>query len=499
MIGRETKLREGTFAARLPAAAGVAALLILWAGASLLAGSYLVPPPWRSAADTALLLCQGFAWSQILVTLERVAIGFCAGFAAGLIVGIASGSRPGAGAFFRPIVQFFQGMPPLLWAIPLVALMGIGHLPAITVIGLITFPLVAVTIAEGMTTLPRAYTEMLAVFAPGFSPRLRELILPHLRPFLSASLKAGLVLAVKASVTAEYFGATNGIGFQIQSAYMSLQIRSLFAWAIVLILLILAFTHLVPQARLLLPPVRRLLARTRVVSPQPAAQALPGRAPQKLPPVPLVMRGIGFSWHGKEALLEDVNLSVPAGRIAIITGDSGVGKTTLLRIAADLLRPLGGVVTGPARLGFVFQDDRLLPWRSVVENAALPLLYAGHSRREATAAARFLLREVGLEGAESRKPEELSGGMRKRAALARCFARAPDVIFMDEPFSGLHAEARRILWAMVMRLLSQRRVPAIVVTHYPGEIAGCPVCRVYTLAGKPARLKGELNARRRKG
>ncbi|HVP17832.1 MAG TPA: ATP-binding cassette domain-containing protein [Spirochaetia bacterium] len=477
-------------AAHLPAAAGVAAVFLAWAAASLMAGSYLVPAPWTSLADTAVLLSRSFPWSQIAITLGRVVSGFCAGFAVGLIVGIAAGSRPELGAFFRPIVQFFQGMPPLLWAIPLVALMGIGHLPAITVIALITFPLVAVTTGEGMTTLPRIYGEMLAVFAPGFRPRLRELILPHLRPFLGASLKAGLVLAVKASVTAEYFGAADGIGFQIQSAYMSMRIRSLFAWAIVLILMILAFTFLLPRISLLLRPVRRLLDRAHALPPRPSAPVAAIRAVSTAVPSRIVLRGVGFSWHRTEALIEGVNLSVPAGRVAVITGDSGVGKTTLIKIAAGLLRPSAGSASAPSRLGFVFQDDRLLPWRTILDNAALPLLYAGHSRSEAHAIAGALLTEAGLGGAETRKPEELSGGMRKRAALARCFAGSPDAILMDEPFSGLHAEARRSLWAMVLRFLSLHPAPAIVVTHYPGELPPGPACRLYTLAGKPARLKG---------
>jgi ABC-type nitrate/sulfonate/bicarbonate transport system ATPase subunit/ABC-type nitrate/sulfonate/bicarbonate transport system permease component len=494
-MARRTPAQE-TLAARRAAAAGVAALILVWAAASLLAGSYLVPAPWTAAVDTAVLLSHGFAWSQIAVTLVRVAAGFCVGFTAGLVVGIASGSRPGMGSFFRPIVQFFQGMPPLLWAIPLVALMGIGHLPAITVIGLITFPLVAVTIGEGMTTLPRVYGEMLAVYAPGFPARLRELVLPHLSPFLGASLKAGLVLAVKASVTAEYFGANDGIGFQIQAAYMSLRIHGLFAWAIVLILVILAFSYLLPQVRLLLPPLRRLFGRAPVLPRQPAS-ALAVHASPRSPAFRIVARGVGFSWRGEEGLIENVNLSVSAGQIAVITGDSGVGKTTLLKIVAGLLRPSVGSVTVPARLGLVFQDDRLLPWRSVVENTAIPLLYAGRPRREALIFARGLLREVGLEGAETRRPEELSGGMRKRAALARCFARAPDAILMDEPFSGLHADARRSLWAMVLRLLSLDPIPAVIVTHYPDEISGTKACRVYTLAGKPALLKGASHAGQR--
>lgn len=477
-------------ALHLPVAAGAAALLLVWAAVSFVAGSYLVPAPWTSAVDTAILLSQGFPWSQIAITLGRVASGFCAGFAAGLAVGIAAGSRPGFGAFFRPIVQFFQGMPPLLWAIPLVALMGIGHLPAVTVIALITFPLVAVTISEGMTTLPRVYAEMLAVFAPGFRARLGELILPHLRPFVGASLKAGLVLAVKASVTAEYFGAADGIGFQIQSAYMSMRIRSLFAWAIVLILTILAFTFLVPRAALLLNPARRLLDRERALPPHAAPPKPAVRTVSSGPPLRIILRGVGFSWQGTEALIEEVNLSVPAGRIAVITGDSGVGKTTLLRIAAGLLHPSAGSASAPSRLGLVFQDDRLLPWRSVLENTALPLLYSGQPRREALAIAESFLAEAGLKGADMRRPEDLSGGMRKRVALARCFARSPDAVFMDEPFTGLHAEARKNLWEVVLRFLSRYPAPAIVVTHYPDELSRGPACRFYTLAGRPARLKG---------
>ncbi len=472
-------------------------LLAAWAAASLAAGSYFIPAPWTSAADTVLLLAGRFTWVQILITLGRVGIGFCIGFTAGLAVGLASGSRPSLGAFFRPIVQFFQGMPPLLWAIPLVALMGIGHLPAITVISLITFPLVAVTVGEGMTTLPRSYREMLSVFAPGFLPRMRELVLPHLRPFLAASVKAGLVLAVKASVTAEYFGANNGIGFQIQSAYMALRIRSLFAWAIILILVIIAFPYilrLVGQFWLLANRFaggRRPMIR---LSPPAEKEQLSGR---RLPAQWIRLRRVAFSWRDSGALLEDVSLDVQPGEIAVISGDSGIGKTTLLLLIAGLLTPESGSVSRPARIGFVFQDDRLLPWRSVIENTALPLRYSGHHRDEARGMARTLLTEVGLAEAEEKRPGELSGGMKKRAALARCFARAPDVILMDEPFSGLHAEARRSLWALFLRLLSRHPVPAVIVTHHPRELEGAAERAVYRLTGKPARLARARDTRGR--
>jgi ABC-type nitrate/sulfonate/bicarbonate transport system ATPase subunit/ABC-type nitrate/sulfonate/bicarbonate transport system permease component len=474
---------------RLLGAAGILLLFAIWAAGSLAAGSFFVPAPWITVADTAVLLSRTGTWVQILITFVRVCVGFLVGFVAGTAAGIAIGARREARALLRPLVMFFQGMPPLLWAIPLVALMGIGHLPTIIVITLITFPLVAVTIGEGMTTLPRDLGEMLAVFAPGFRARVRELILPHLAPFLGAAVNAGLVLAVKASVTAEYFGANDGIGFQIQSAYMSLRIRTLFAWAAVLILLILLVTSVLPRLR---QAVRILAAaaRGRAAANGGAEEVedLKRAFSRRKAAAAITLRAVSFSHRRADRLLKDVSLTVRPGRVAVLTGESGVGKTTLLKLAASLLKPAGGTVSAPSRIGFVFQDDRLLPWRSVAENTALPLLHQGVPRRGALAFASWLLAEAGLAGEGAKKPEELSGGMKKRAALARCFARLPDAILMDEPFSGLHARARAHLWEMFLRLHALHPVPALIVTHYPEELGALGRHAVYSLEGRPGRL-----------
>jgi ABC-type nitrate/sulfonate/bicarbonate transport system ATPase subunit/ABC-type nitrate/sulfonate/bicarbonate transport system permease component len=476
-------------APRLYAAAGVAILLALWTGASFWGGRFFVPPPWTTAADTVRLLGDGFAWRQVGITLLRVLAGFAAGFVAGTAAGIAAGTRRELDALLKPLVLFFQGMPPLLWVIPIIVVMGIGHLPTILVIGLITLPVVAVTIAEGMGSLPREYGEMLRLYAPGAVPRVRELVFPHLRPFLGASLKVGLVLAAKASVTAEYFGANNGIGFQIQAAYQSLQIRRLFAWAVILILLILFFNHALPQLRRLAPLARRLLRRDApVICRIEDIRELKKIFVSKKSSPRIVLDGVGFAFRHGEPILADVKLSVSSREIAVIAGESGVGKTTLLKVAAHLLRPTTGRVTCPAHLGFVFQDDRLLPWRTVAENTAIPLLYQGYPRTSALCFAHYLLSEAGLAGEEQKKPSELSGGMKKRAALARCFARLPEAIILDEPFTGLHREARARLWEMFLRLLSLHPVPALIVTHSPEEISSLASCRLYTLAGRPASI-----------
>jgi ABC-type nitrate/sulfonate/bicarbonate transport system ATPase subunit/ABC-type nitrate/sulfonate/bicarbonate transport system permease component len=479
---------------RLLGIAGVLALVAAWAAASVAAGSFFVPAPWTTVGDTVLLLLRAGTWTQILITFLRVCAGFAAGFTAGIAAGIAMGGRRDVAQLLRPLVMFFQGMPPLLWAIPLVALLGIGHVPTVIVITLITFPLVAVTIGEGMSTLPRELREMLAVFAPGFRARTRELVLPHLAPFLGAAINAGLVLAVKASVTAEYFGANDGIGFQIQAAYMSLRIRSLFSWAAVLILLILLFTSLLPRIRSVAQQAR-IAARRR----SPVICSLEDIAELKVlftsrigakggTGTRIQLDAVSFSWRRQPPLLTDVRLTVKPGEIAVVTGESGVGKTTMLKLIASVLRPSEGKVAAPARIGYVFQDERLLPWRSVAENTALPLVYQGFARKTALCFAYYLLSEAGLSGDEEKAPAELSGGMKKRAALARCFARLPDAILMDEPFSGLHAKARGQLWEMFLRLHALHPVPSVIVTHYPEEISSLAPCRLYRLEGRPGRL-----------
>jgi ABC-type nitrate/sulfonate/bicarbonate transport system ATPase subunit len=144
----------------------------------------------------------------------------------------------------------------------------------------------------------------------------------------------------------------------------------------------------------------------------------------------------------------------------------------------------------------VFQDYRFLAWRSNLWNVALPMIYAGTPSGAALAFADYLMGEAGLEGEQWGPPGELSGGMKKRLAFARCFARFPDAILLDEPFTGLDPEARRLLWGKFTDLLALRRVPVVIVTHFPEEVPCSDACRFYRLqAAAGARSSAPLPAR----
>jgi len=190
------------------------------------------------------------------------------------------------------------------------------------------------------------------------------------------------------------------------------------------------------------------------------------------PHTALTVRGVRHVYPGGVVALESLDLEVGAGEFLAILGPSGCGKSTLLRIIAGLERPTAGSVTGTGtRIAYVFQDAHLLPWRTVLENAALPLELqgvAGDARRRAATKA---LERVGLADALGRYPAQLSGGMRMRVSLARAMVTEPTLLLLDEPFAALDEITRQRLDEQLRELWVARGMTVIFVTHSTGEAA----------------------------
>jgi NitT/TauT family transport system ATP-binding protein len=203
--------------------------------------------------------------------------------------------------------------------------------------------------------------------------------------------------------------------------------------------------------------------------------------------------------HGKTEIvnaLEDVSITVLRGQVVVLTGQSGCGKTTLLRILMGLEKATAGIVTvdgkqisgpGPDR-AMVFQHAELLPWRSALGNVEFGLETSGlRSKTERRQIAQHYLELVGLDDAMRRHPYELSGGMQQRVSLARAMAIQPEVLLMDEPFGALDAQTREVLQQEVLRIHNQQEQTIVFVTHDLDE-AILLADRVMMLAPSPGRL-----------
>jgi ABC-type nitrate/sulfonate/bicarbonate transport system ATPase subunit len=201
-------------------------------------------------------------------------------------------------------------------------------------------------------------------------------------------------------------------------------------------------------------------------------------------------------------VLRRVSFTVERAAIVAILGPSGCGKSTLLNMAAGLIAPDNGsvsmmgrdVAAGAvdwSRVGYMFQDDRLLPWRSARQNVALALEAGAMPARERLARADAAIGLVELAGFAESYPHELSGGMRSRVALARSLVGEPEILLMDEPFSRLDAQTRSAMHRELLRIQALRQMTILFVTH---EIEEAVVLadRIVVMAPRPGRIRAEL-------
>jgi NitT/TauT family transport system ATP-binding protein len=200
--------------------------------------------------------------------------------------------------------------------------------------------------------------------------------------------------------------------------------------------------------------------------------------------------------------LAGISVEIEAGEFITIVGQSGCGKTTLLKILAGLLQRSAGSVTlrgqpvdEPSRdIGIVFQDPVLLPWRTVFDNVMLPVEVLGLDRRSSAKRGRHLLGLVGLRGFEEKYPHELSGGMRQRVAIARALVHDPSLLLMDEPFGALDAMTREFMNLELLRIWKESGKTIVFITHSIPEAAFL-ADRVIVMSARPGRIKEIVEVR----
>lgn len=212
----------------------------------------------------------------------------------------------------------------------------------------------------------------------------------------------------------------------------------------------------------------------------------------------LEVRGISKTFEDK-TVLEDISIGLQEGELVCLLGTSGAGKSTLFHIISGVLEPDKGqiflngkeITNSPGQVSYMLQKDMLLPYKTVLDSVALPLRLRGMRRKKAREKASSYFQEFGIEGYQDKYPNQMSGGMRQRAALLRTYLFSGEVALLDEPFSALDTMTKRKMHEWYLSIMDQIRLSTLFITHDIDE-AILLSDRIYILTGKPGRIQEEI-------
>lgn len=421
--------------------------LFIWQGAGLLIRNpFLFATPLQTAKALLQNLANDDFWRTVLMTLCRIGAGFFLGVIAGILLATLSKAFPLFAEFISPVISLAKTVPVVCFVVLFLIWWGASFL-SVAISFLMVFTAVYFSTLEGLLATDRSLLEMAEVFRLPFGTKVFYLYRPALKPFFLGSLKTALGLAWKSGVAAEVIGVpAHSIGEGLYLAKISLDTAGIFAWTVVTCLLSFGFEKLVLW-----------LAK------QLFAMQVPCKAPkevqEKLGEIRLTNVRKSF---GEQKVLSDYSLTLAPGEEKMLSWPSGAGKTTLLRILSGLEKADAGEVTGAgveAGIGMLFQEDRLL-----LEQSALWNVYVVTGSMEK---ARDALKPLLEESLWEKPCKSLSGGERRRVALARALAAGGNLLLLDEPFAGLDEE--RILICSEEIKKSKKHRTILIASHVKND------------------------------
>ncbi|MCR5376959.1 MAG: ATP-binding cassette domain-containing protein [Lachnospiraceae bacterium] len=507
----------------------IAAWILLWQyAADRLDKSVLLPRPGRVLKAFAELVKSERFGTILRSSLLHIAVGFAAALVIGCLLAVLCRFSDLAAAIMIPPMKLVKTVPVVSFIILLLLWVKPERI-SVVISFLIVLPVVYENVSRGVRETPESMVDMARIFRVPLLRRLRFLYLPNAVPYATAAVSSGLSLCWKAGIAAEIIGLSkDSIGRQLYDAKLYLDTENLFAWTIVVILVSVVMEWLImivfralmsaiADPTLWYHPGRlvRYLLGFRTAAGRESAEAEvagsenaptdetenvatdnaereiakadageatePGTAKsvaaaKSAAPGEILaeLRGIGKNYNGR-AVLSDVSMTVRRGEVWLVTGASGSGKTTLLRCLTGLAKPDSGEVAYPGgrkRLGMVFQEDRLCEGFAAWKNVAMVMPGRASSHREEILR---MLAECGIEDGVTRSVGAFSGGMKRRTAWVRALCAAPELLILDEPFTGLDAARKDQLLGLLQ--LRAKKCGIVLVTHNASEIE--KICSVF--------------------
>lgn len=443
--------------------ASVSVLLAAWHLAALRLPPIILPSIESTVAAFARLLVEAATWVALGESLGTYFTGFVIACMLGAIIGVTSGLSAAARGAFAPILGLLNSVPTVAWMGLAMIWFGLGMGPTVFLVVATSTPILSSALSRAVADRDLRLEELAEAFELPRAARLRHVTLPPLLGSAHAALTAMAGLAWKLTVMGEFLAASRGFGEMLVEAKAHLQTDRVIA---ITVLLVIVWVLL----DLVLRATSAALARVSILAhvPNSPGQAYvnqsthpdPGPAPDRESPSEPLLRCVEVSLAYDSVVAHRLSFAVRPGQVIAVLGASGIGKSSLLHVLGGLRNPHAGMIERQVglRTSYVFQDDRLIPWRTVEQNVAL---LSGVSLHEA----RSQLAALGVAGVAHRMPHELSGGMRRRVALARGFLRDAEMLLLDEPFAGLDPLRRAALIDDIERMRRVRGRAIVFVTH----------------------------------
>lgn len=442
---------------------------MIWQAASMLTGlEILLASPVNVFFALSKILGTKIFYVTLLNSFAKITFGFLAAFLAGSVLGLLSGKFRILEEILKPPVQLMKTLPITSFIILLLIWFGSENVAAFIAF-IVVFPMMYTGVVEGIQKADIQLKEMARVFRVPVFKRVRCIYVPQILPFVEANLKTGIGMCWKAGVSAEVIGLVrHSIGEQLYYSKLYLATAELFAWSMVVVvasmifeavfmrILELAVNLIKHPGSLKTGNVMTELTNAGEVGKVKIESCTTKDDGVKGAGGPVRISGVSKCYGGRY-ILKDFSLEIPKGSICCIMGESGVGKTTLLRMVMGLENADDGLIDGVGRISAVFQENRLVNWLTTDENVGLVL------DRKKRASVREHLCSILPAECIDRRAENLSGGMQRRTAVVRAMMSDCETICLDEPFTGLDDENKKAVREYILSHQEGRTI--LLVTH----------------------------------
>ena len=414
--------------------------LVIWALIALMVGNdVILPSPVSTVKALIALIGTGSFYLNVLWTIIRTVLGIVLSFVIGVFFAVLASKNMPLKEFLRLPVSFFKSIP-VMAIIIYVILVVKSDWVAVVVCFFMCFPIAYTNILNGLQALDVSRLELGKTLGLSKAQTVRYIIRPSLNTEIKTALNLITAMSWKVVVASEVLAIPKfSIGYQMLNSKYYLETPDLFAYMIVLIILSLLMEVLVGRMAELKPDA---LGHTLVREMETAPEIFCAKNPIHISFTDVTKTFV--SEDGKESRVLDVfNCEFGPGVTAILA-PSGAGKTTMARLITGLEAPEEGGVEVPedARVAYLFQEDRLLPWLSVKDNMMLALAAGNGTELDAEKAVSSMAEKLEISDALGMMPDELSGGMAHRAALGRTLLFGGNVLILDEPFRGLDEDLK---------------------------------------------------------